>query len=290
MAVITLIKNREEESGKSLSAAAIATNMAIGNNFKTLLISTTNGDDKINPCFFEETQVKKIRLGIFGENKNNLDTENGIEGIAKMARSNKLTPEMITNYTKVVFKERLEFLPGKKKSDVDEENVEEIELVKEIEKEYVDLVSAAAMSYDQVIVDLDNNLSDDIRKRIMDMSDLIIVCSSQNYKSLQAMQEDKELSQLLLTPKGLLLIGRYDNDSKYNAKNITRFLNEKNKILTIPYNTLFFEASNEASVPDLFLKLRKISDSEDKNAFFIEEVKRTTESILYRLQEVRARY
>ena len=84
----------------------------------------------------------------------------------------------------------------------------------------------------------------------------------------------------------MLLIGRYDKYSKYNVKNITRYLGEKNKVLTIPYNTLYFEACNEAGVPDLFLKLKKMYDLDDRNAIFMEEIKRASENIIYRLQEL----
>ena len=59
--------------------------------------------------------------------------------------------------------------------------------------------------------------------------------------------------------------------------------------MTIPYNTLFFEAANEAGVPDFFLRLKKGIDSEDRNAIFLAEVKRASENIVYRLQELEAR-
>ena len=112
---------------------------------------------------------------------------------------------------------------------------------------------------------------------------------SQNFNSLKKLKEKKEEDQLLQSPRTLILIGRYDKYSKYNVKNVSRYLNEKNQVLTIPYNTLYFEATNEAGVPDLFLKFRKISDSEDRNAIFAEEVKRAAENIIYRLQELQAR-
>ena len=83
----------------------------------------------------------------------------------------------------------------------------------------------------------------------------------------------------------LLLLGRYDKYSKYNIKNITRYLGEKNKVSTVPYSTLFFEACEEASVPDLFLKLRK-TDEDDRNGFFLSEVKRSAENIIYRIQDL----
>ena len=100
------------------------------------------------------------------------------------------------------------------------------------------------------------------------------------------MKENKEKNELLKSPKSLILIGRYDKYSKYNSKNITRFLDEKNQVLTVPYNTLYFEATNEAGVPDFFLKLRRIADSDDRNVIFLDEIKRDTENIIYRIQEL----
>jgi len=285
MSIITFVNNIEEETGKTMSLVAIATHMAIDYNNRILIISTTNKKDKMRACYFEEKQAKKMRLGIFGENRKTIETENGIEGIAKMARSNKLTPEMITNYTRVVFKDRLEILFGAEKK----ENTEEINNEKEIAEEYIELINVASMYYDKVFVDLDNNLDENIRQKILDRSDLVVVNTSQNYNSLKILKENKEKSDLLKSPKTLIMVGRYDKFSKYNSKNITRFLEEKNQILTMPYNTLYFEATNEAGVPDLFLKFKKLSDTEDRNAIFIEEVKRATENIIYRLQELQSR-
>lgn len=282
MSIITFVNNAEEQTGKTMSLVAIATHMAIEHNNKILIISTTNKADRIRTCYFEETQVKKIRLGIFGENKSTIDTESGIEGIAKMARSNKITPETITNYTKVVFKDRLEVIFGTEKKAY-------ISSTETIDEEYIDIINVASMYYDKVFVDLDNNISEEVRQKILEMSNLVIINTSQNYTSLKKIKEDKQNNELFKSPKTLLLIGRYDKFSKYNIKNITRYLEEKNKILTIPYNTLYFEAANEAAVPDLFLKLRKSIEVEDRNKIFIEETKRATENIIYRLQELEAR-
>ena len=138
-------------------------------------------------------------------------------------------------------------------------------------------------------MDLDENITEDVREKIINMSDLVIVNSSQNYKSLEKLKQNKETNELLNLPKTLFLIGRYDKYSKYNSKNITRYLEEKNQVLTIPYNTLFFEALNEAGVPDLFLKFKKLNDTEDRNAIFIQEIKRASENIVYRIQELQAR-
>lgn len=282
MSIITFVNNIEEETGKTMSLVAIATHMAIDYNNRILIISTTNKEDKMKDCFFEEQKVKKIRLGIFGENKSTIESESGIEGIAKIARSNKLTPELITNYTRVIFKDRLEVIFGAEKK----EDKETEENKKEIAEEYIELINVANMYYDKVFVDLDNNLNEEIRQKIIDLSDLVILNTSQNYSSLKKLKESKGKNELLKSSKTLILIGRYDKYSKYNSKNITRYLEEKNQVLTVPYNTLYFEATNEAGVPDLFLRLKKLSDSDDRNAIFVEEVRRAGENIIYRLQEL----
>ena len=95
----------------------------------------------------------------------------------------------------------------------------------------------------------------------------------------------REEKTVLKSKKTLLLIGRHDKFSKYTVKNISRYMGERNKVSTIPYNTLFFEACEEAKVPDLFLRLRKI-DEDDRNGFFISEIKRASENIIYRLQDL----
>ena len=68
---------------------------------------------------------------------------------------------------------------------------------------------------------------------------------------------------------------------------MARYFEQRGQVLTVPYNTLFMEAANEAGVPDLFLNVRKISDPEDRNISFAREVKRAAEGIIYKLQELR---
>jgi hypothetical protein len=57
----------------------------------------------------------------------------------------------------------------------------------------------------------------------------------------------------------------------------------------VPYNTLFFEASEEATVTEMFLKLKDIKDTNDSNYFFMEEVLKLTNNIITRLQELQMR-
>ena len=131
-------------------------------------------------------------------------------------------------------------------------------------------------------------MPEDVSNKIIGMSDIIVVNLNQRLSSIEDFRQKKEENKDFKSAKVLLLIGRYDKYSKYNIKNITRYLGEKNQILTIPYNTLFFEASEEAGVPDLFLKFKKFIDPEDRNAFFVQEIKRASDNIIYRIQAIQA--
>ncbi len=275
MSIVTFYNSSIEQTGKTMSIAAIATYMAIEHNYRILVISTTNREDSLKRCFWEEKKKKK-NLGIFGPNAA-LEVETGVEGLARVVKSNKISPNIITNYTKVVFKDRFEILLGCENPPSDGTVIETM---------YPSIIKAANQYYDLVFVDLDENVDEETRKTIIYDSDIVVINMSQRLRSIDKFRELKEQNQLLASKKALILIGRYDKFSKYNSKNISRYLGEKNQVLTIPYNTLFFEATEEAGVPDLFLRFRKNLDPEDRNAFFIEEVRRASENIVYRLQDL----
>ena len=206
-----------------------------------------------------------------------MEIETGVEGLGRVIRSNKITPDIITNYTKAVFKDRFEILLGCEEQPSDGTVIETL---------YPNIMKSANQYYDLIFVDLDENVDEETKKTIIHDSDIIVINMSQRLRSINKFLELKKKNQVITSQKTLILIGRYDRFSKYNSKNISRYLGEKNQVLTIPYNTLFFEAAEEAGVPDLFLKFRRNLDSEDRNAFFIEEVKRASENIVYRLQDL----
>lgn len=274
MSVITFWSNGEEQTGKTVSMVAIATYMAIQHNYKILLISTGYKDEVLNNCFWKRKKEKK-NMGIFGPNTN-AGMGEGIEGLSREAKTNRLQPENITNYAKIVFKDRLEILQGYSGGKAQYE---------EIRTTYPEIINLANKYYDLVFVDLDKQVDKEIEEEILKNSNLIIANLSQRLTSIDRFMEIRKEKPILNEQKTLILIGRYDKFSKYNIKNVSRYMKEKNNISTIPYNTLFFEACEEAKVADLFLKLRNV-DTEDRNGFFLSEVKRVIDNIIYRLQNL----
>ena len=88
-----------------------------------------------------------------------------------------------------------------------------------------------------------------------------------------------ESNSILNKDNTIITIGRYMENTKYNIKNISRsVLKSKDLVNTVPYNNLFFEATQEGKVIDLFLNLTKIKER-DENYFFLQEIKRLYQSI-----------
>lgn len=283
MSIVTFWNDDREQSGRTLTSVAVATRMAIERNYKILLISTSFADPTMRNCFFGNESQKAMKL--FGNQNNNIAVESGIEGLSKLISSNKISPSVITDYTKVVFKGRLEVLCGfvGAKGVTYEENFANH---KRIEECYIDLIRMANQYYDMVLVDLDKNLSTKVKEEILRISNLNVLVFSQKMQSLNRYNELKASSKEINSPRYIPVIGKYIDKTKYNLKNITKYLNEKKDLSIIPFNVLFYEASEEASVADLFLKLRNIKDTSDENYIFMQNVLNLMDKIIKRLQEL----
>lgn len=283
MSIVTFWNDERDQTGKTLTSIAVATRMAIERNYRILLISTSFQDNTMKNCFWGDEVQKTLKL--FGVKNNNIAVENGIEGLVKLITANKLTPNVITDYTRVIFKERLEVINGyfgvkevtKKTNNMEYEKVQ---------KCYPDLIRVASQYYDMVLVDLDKSIQEDVTNEILEMSNVNVYVLSQKKVSLDRYLEKKQSYTKVGNQKMIPVIGKYMNDTKYNFKNITKYLQEKKGLNVIPYNTLYFEASEEAGVPDLFLRLKNVKDTSDENYIFMQDVLELMDKIIKRIQEL----
>lgn len=281
MSIVTFWNDDKEQTGKTLTSVAVALRMAIERNLKILLISTGYKEETMANCFFAE----KTTQNAFAGKNSGVAVENGIEGLSKLVSSNKIQANIITDYTKVIFKNRLEVLNGYNGSPEESEETNFRNYQKTSET-YADLIKTANQYYDMVLVDIDNRLAEHIKKDILATSNLNVLVISQRLASLKKYNELKANNKEILGPKCIPVLGKYNTKSKYNKKNIMRVLEEKKEINVIPFNTLFFEAAEEAEVAELFLKLRDLKDTSDDNYFFMDEILKLTNNIIKRLQEL----
>lgn len=265
MSVITFYGNDKIETAQTTSMAGIATHLSIEQNYKMLLINTKYNDTSLQECFWEQSKGMKFRS----------DLETGIGGLIKAIASNKTSPEIITNYTRTIFKERLEVLTD---SNIPKESYEK-------QKEYMrSIIRMANKYYDLVFVDIEGSMEDDYIQNILEESNLIIANTSQRIKYIEEFIEQRNKYDALKKDNVIYLLGKYDKYSKYNAKNLQRSKKIQD-IYGIPYNTLFFEACNEGNLADFIINYRKVRQN-SVQAPIIESISEIGQRIVEKLKEL----
>ena len=269
MSVVAFYTCGKDQTGNTASAISLATYMGIVQNKRVLFISTALNNSEIKKALWPTQTVKK---GLFGMNTNYGAgvNDNGIEGLDRIIRSNRISPDIITDYTRVALKGRLEILQGYNGSE---------EQYKEIQKQYMQIISLAKQIYDTVIVDIDKELEAKTKLEILNGVDIVVAMATQKIDSISNVIRTMAEGVAFKKSNSILTIGKYDDKSKYNAKNISRnILRTKDIINTVPYNTILFEEMQEGRLIDMFLRFLNLGEK-DENTFFVDEIKRLKEDI-----------
>lgn len=278
MSIVTFWSQDDMKTGKTAVMAAIATFLSIENNYKILIINTKQGDSDLEDCFWD---FNKKSNSLFN-NRNKTDIGTGMEGLAQAILSNKTSPNIITNYTKTIFKNSLELLTYKNNNENLE--AEEIEKMQKILRQ---IIKMADSYYDLVFLNLEGSLKENIINLTLEISNLKVINLNQSLRQIEKYIKTRQENLNFNNQNTITLIGKCDMDSKYNAKNIARYIGEK-EIIAIPYNTLFFEACNEGKVAELFIKFRKIKQT-DPNFEFFDSIKEVAKKITTKLKELQMR-
>ena len=275
MAIISFWSGHKKSSGQTLSMLAIATQMSIQHNMRCLIVDATFDDDTIERAYWSVKGKKNIAQML---NQGKLDIASGAEGLVSAVASNKTSPEIVANYTKVVFKNRLDILLGLK-TKIIEEHEKSLML-------YKDLLNAANKYYDLVFVDLSKTLKRDTTRAILENSHIIMYTMPQNMKLIEEYMIAMKSQNILQKGNVLPVLSNSNEASKYNVNNVTKYIGEKRKICSIPHSFQFMEAASEAGVANFFLKTRLSTTSNDPNSIFVKTVDETCEKIISKLQEL----
>ena len=276
MPIITFWGNNEKTIGQTVSASVAAAIMAMEHNYKVLLISADYNDNSIENCFGAQESNRDIIKTLIRKPQINLDS--GINGLLKLADSNRVTPEVIHDYTKIVFKNRLEILY----SPMNIEEGTKAELMDKLKN----IIQNAAKYYDYVFVDLKKGLKFQGQLEILKISDVIVFCVDQGIKTIQKILEADDVSIFL--NKAIWNICRYDKKSKYNPKNLIRTILRKQAVYTTPYNTLLLESTQEGNIAELLIRFKTLRDDDD-NLLFVSSIKEMNDGIMLKYQETRTK-
>ena len=285
MAVVAFWSDEGKETGQTMSMVALSTYMAIEHNYRVLDISANFKEETLENSYWDMAKLDAMFKGIskdvkqMGELRQN-SFESGVEGLIRVINSNKTSNSIVSSYTRVVFKDHLDVLCAPKTREYEE--------YRSIAALYPDIIQVANRDYDIVFVDVSRRLPEEYSKAILDIADVIVVNITQRLENLNKINDLKETTDFFKQPNIVFNIGRYDKYSKYNVKNISRYIRERKDIFSVPYNTLFFESCSEGKVAELFLRLRRV-DPEDRNATLMQELKRFSEGLLFKLRELQVK-
>ena len=273
MSIISFWTEDTKETGQTSVAIAVATQMAIQHNKKILLISTYANNKEFDAAFWKPQVDRKNLLSFLNLNKKVVGLESGVEGLMKIEGTNKLTPNLITDYTGIIFKDRLEILSGY--NGVPTTAINDF---------YVSLIKKATMAYDIVIVDLPKGINQ-LAQDILTISDVVVYGITQKRHSIDEYMSSRKDGYTSKMNNLLVYIGRYDKFSKYTQKNISRTTRNRDMLYPVVYNTLFSDACDEGVVVDYFLRMQTVTDK-NRNTAFVDEIKDLIKGILFKIDEV----
>lgn len=280
MPVVTLYTYGKDQTGNTVSAISLATFIGLTKNKKTLLLSTGYKDKTVSESFWPIVEQKK---SIFGGNTN-MPKQNifqrGIDDLDRMVKSNRLSPDIITNYTRVALRDRLEIIDCYMGS---------IEQYEQMQTSYPKIIAAAGKYYDNVIVDIDKRLTGKTKMEILNVSDVVLAMSVQKMHNIRELKAIIESEKILKKDRTLITLGRYDKNMKYNAKNLSRsVLKQRNIIDTIPYNFKVAEAVQEGRIIDVIFGIINLRNV-DENFFLVQELQRLVDDIDARVLQLEMR-
>jgi len=243
---------------------AVAALLSTKYHYKTLITQTHYSDLSLESAFIDMDKQS---------NKGDLDiADTGVDALDRLLRSNKLTPENISNYAKSLLRDRLELLYGSFKNDIDSYS--------RILETFPLIIDYASQFYDIVLVDLNKGYDSAEVNQILQKSDLIVLSMSQNKLLLKKIFKSMDTLKILQEKTIIPVLGRYDRFSKYGTKNISRAFNYKKKIYTIPYNTNFFDACNEGKALNFIINNANINIATERDGYFVSEVSTLTDAII----------
>jgi hypothetical protein len=246
---------------------ASATIIGLEYSLRTLVAHTHWSRSTLEAAFLKHTSYREESLVDF--------SDTGIDALERLARSGRLTPEIIQDYTKPILKDRLDLLSGTTKPDE--------EMFSSIHEVIPGIFATANKFYNLSLIDVNSGSKNTLTNTVLRSSDLVVVNLNQNISLLERFFSKEDWPDVLDEKPFLIVLGQYDPESKYTATNIARRFRYKGPIYTVPYCTAFMDACNDRNVLDFFLRNRYVTKGHENYAF-IQEVRKLGKAILEHLK------
>lgn len=267
MAKIVFWSPEKGASGCTHTAIAVTSLLGITHNISSLLIDANSNAKKIASSFTYYDDL----INTNGFNDTNL----GMNAIMRLIKSNKLSPDIIQNYSKPVLKGRLDILY----SAIANTAVEERENVLSMSL----IAKNADTLYDLVFIDLPKDPSDEGVMKVLASADIIVCVFPQEIEKLNNILKKINSIDEIKDKQKIYVIGNYEASSKYNIFNIKMKYKIPEPTYVVPHNYLFADACNDGDVANFMFKNLNAADK-DYNGEFIIKTTQIVEEIIKQLK------
>ncbi len=267
MAKIVFWSPEEGASGCTHTAIAVSSLLGITHNVSSLLIDANSNSKKIASSFTLYDDLVNTN----GFNDTNL----GMNAIMRLIKSNKLSPDIIQNYSKPVLKGKMDVLYSAIANTTTEarENLLSMPLI----------AKNADDVYDLVFIDLPKDTTDDGVIRVLSQADIVVCVVPQEVEKLSRVLKKMRDIDEIKDKKVIYVLGNYEQDSKFSISYVKMNYKLPEPLYVLPHNYLFTDACNDGNVFDFFY--RNINaNAKDYNGRFILRTTEIVEEIIKTLK------
>lgn len=247
-----------EKPGKgavTYNMIATGIGMSMMSSKETVLIQAKSDYNRLDYAFipFSDSRMMKEDYGYYNYG--------GIDSVLSRMENGIYNNNYLNNEVIRVKNSNLYFLPSTRKGGSE---VFSLRMYNMLSKYMEELRSFDA----NLLIELSNGF-EYVSKDLLKSLDLLVVNISQDNKAIEDIRDNNSIME-----KSVFLIGRYDDSSEFNLKNIgRRFGIEEKFIGTIPYNIKFKDAVCQGKSKEYFERHFN-NGKEDENYIFMKSVKR----------------
>ncbi|CAM2783540.1 hypothetical protein PASE110613_00650 [Paenibacillus sediminis] len=169
--------------------------------------------------------------------------DSGVDALARLWMSHKLTKDNIADYMHSLLPERLDLLTGGGQGTSNH--------VYDSEQLIQSILHTAGHYYDLLMIDHSPSTIS-ASTTVFREADLIVACLPQNMRVLESFFSQNSWPEAMHGKPYIVLISNYDAESNSNLQNIKRRFRFKGAIFGIPYNTQFMDAWNDRDLVSFF--------------------------------------
>lgn len=232
------------QCGVTSNLSMLAMTLSVRHQLKILMIQNQLAYHALDELFLDAYQ-RNIDL-------NGLET--GIDALIRFVKFNALDQESLENYATTIIDGKLDLIRKTQMS-------QRASFRKDLVDVYGALVYGGLKYYDIIISDVTGDYFDN--EGLLETSDIVVVNLNQNKTVLDQFFNSEVYHKI--KDKSFFILGRYQKQSKYSAKNLVRkyglgslsqvkrLMGQSDYLGVVPEYPCFFDAMNDGKLLDFFL-------------------------------------